>query len=147
MALNTYYPNYNNPYQQTYNPYMQQPQIPQPIQQPQIPQMQQQNSQPSINWISGDREALAYPVAPNNAVALWSQTEPVVYLKQADATGKPSMKIYDLVERTAAVAPAEEKSYATKDELEHLREEVSRLKTEMSKKKAVARRREEEDDE
>lgn len=146
MALNTYYPNYNNPYQQSYNPYMQ-PQIPQPVQQPQMQQMQQQTSQPSINWVSGDREAAAYPVAPNNAVALWSQTEPVVYLKQADATGKPSMKIYDLVERTGTVAPTEEKAFATKDELDHLREEISRLKAEMTKKKAVARRREEEDDE
>ena len=128
MALNTYYPNYNNPYQQQYNPYV-----------------QQQQAQPSICWVNGDREALAYPVAPNNAVALWSQTEPVVYLKQADATGKSSMKIYDLVERTASTE--EEKAYATKDELDRVREEVSRIKSEMARKKIPVKRKEEEDDE
>lgn len=148
MALNTYYPNYNNPYQQTYNPYLQQaPQMVQPVQQPQMPQVQQP-TQPSINWVSGDREAIAYPVAPNNAVALWSQTEPVVYLKQADATGKPSMKIYDLVERTnlPASSSADEKAFATKDELDHLREEVDRLKADLTKKKAAVKHREEDDE-
>ena len=143
-----YYPTYTNPYQPSYNPYLAQAQqMAQPVQQPQMPQMQQQTAQPSINWVSGDREAAAYPVAPNNAVALWSQTEPVVYLKQADATGKPSMKIYDLVERTSVVALAEEKSFATRDELEHLREEVGKLRAELAKKKTPVRRRDEEDDE
>lgn len=142
MALNTYYPTYTNPYQQNYNPYL--AQQTQQIQQPQIPQVQ--TAQPSINWVSGDREAAAYPVAPNNAVALWSQSEPVVYLKQADATGKPSMKIYDLVERTQNVQSAEDKPFATREELEHVREEIGKLRSEMAKKKA-AKRREEEDDE
>ena len=64
-----------------------------------------------------------YPVAPNNAVTLWSQTEPVVYLKQADATGKPTLKVYDLVERPqevsdgAASGGQKTAPYATKDEL------------------------------
>lgn len=144
MALNNYYP-YNNPYQAAYtNPYFQQPQ--QMIQPAQAPQAQQQTAQPSINWVSGDREAAAYPVAPNNAVALWSQSEPVVYLKQADATGKPSMKIYDLVERTQSAAPAgEEKPYATREELERVREEIGSLKSELARRRA--KRREEDDEE
>ena len=63
-----------------------------------------------------------YPVAPNNAVTLWNQNEAVVYLKQADATGKPTLKTYDLVERTQAAPTASDgKSvttpYVTKDEL------------------------------
>ena len=130
MALNTYYPTYTNPFQQQYNPYTQ-------------PQMPQQQTQPSICWVSGDREAAAYPVAPNNAVALWSQTEPVVYLKQADATGKPSMKIYDLVERTSV---EEEKTYATKDELGRIREEIDKIKSEMSSKKKPIKRWEDDDE-
>lgn len=64
-----------------------------------------------------------YPVAPNNAVALWDSSAPSIYLKQADASGKPSMKIYDLVER--AETPQESANaktdkvpaYATKEEL------------------------------
>lgn len=86
------------------------------------PNMQQvpQQAAPSIVWVQSESEAMTYPVAPNNAVTLWDSNAPVVYLKQADASGKPSMKIYDLVERNSrpvqapAVPPVE---YATKDEL------------------------------
>lgn len=114
MAYNPYFP--VNYYQQAY--YQPQPQI-----QPQIQPQQIQPQQSSIIWISGEREAQMYPVAPNNAVTLWSQTEPVVYLKQADATGKPTLKIYDLVERNKSantgISSADDKvpTYATKDEL------------------------------
>ena len=101
MALNNYY-QYPYQYPNTYQP---------------------QAAQPSINWVSGDREASAYPVAPNNAVALWSQSEPVVYLKQADATGKPSMKIYDLVERAQTVT-TEEKTFATREELDRIKKNI-----------------------
>lgn len=67
-------------------------------QQMNVPQIQQQN-QPSIIWVSNEYEAERYPVAPNNAVTLWSTSEPVVYLKQTDPAGKPTITIYDLVER------------------------------------------------
>lgn len=61
-----------------------------------------------------------YPVGPNNAVTLWNQAEPVVYLKQADASGKPTMKVYDLVEREeTGLATSEGKTmdFATKEDL------------------------------
>ena len=88
--------------------------------QPNMQQMPQQQAAPSIVWVQSESEAMTYPVAPNNAVTLWDSNAPVVYLKQADASGKPSMKIYDLVERNsrpvqASVVPPVE--YATKDEL------------------------------
>ena len=95
----------------------------------QIPQVQAQQQQPQSNntsgiiWVSGQQEAQMYPVAPNNAVALWENSGKVIYLKTADATGKPSLRIFDLVERTEltsnASAPQEDKlpDYATKDEL------------------------------
>lgn len=113
------YPYYNNyqQYQPMYQPY--------PVQQQAQPTYQpiQQTPQSSIIWISGEREALAYPVAPNNAVTLWSQSEPVVYLKQADATGKPTLKVYDLVERAQAASNTPDAKdgksieYATKNDL------------------------------
>lgn len=74
----------------------------QPIPQ-QIPQVQPQPAQTggqSMVWVSGEAEAMAYLVAPNSAVALWDSNAPTIYLKQADASGKPSIKVYDLVERT-----------------------------------------------
>lgn len=67
--------------------------------QPNMQQVPQQEA-PSIVWVQNEMEAANYLVAPNSAVTLWDSNAPVVYLKQADASGKPSMKIYDLVERT-----------------------------------------------
>lgn len=92
----------------------------QPMQQPQQFQPQQNPPAPSIVWVQSEQEALNFLVAPNSAVTLWDSNFPVVYLKQADASGKPSMKIYDLVERNSRpaqspVTPPVE--YATKDEL------------------------------
>ena len=70
-------------------------------------------------------------VAPNAAVALWDSTAPAVYLKQADASGKPTLKVYDLVERLASApdtqkAPAAE--YVTRKEFDALAALVSEMK-------------------
>lgn len=116
------YPFYQQPYQ-NYVPYQQY----QPVQQPQLQQAQQPYSpvmnQSGIIWISGLQEAQMYPVAPNSAVSLWEKNGKTIYLKQADATGRPSLKIYDLVER--AETPSDSgngqdvkmPAYATKEEL------------------------------
>lgn len=94
------YPYYYQPYQ-PYQPPMadQLMQLRQNQYQPNMQQVPQQQS-PSIVWVQNEMEAANYLVAPNSAVTLWDSNAPVVYLKQADASGKPSMKIYDLVERT-----------------------------------------------
>ena len=97
-----YYPSYQPTF---YNPYLYQPQT----------QQTQQNT--GIVWISSEREAAMYPVAPNNAVTLWNQNEPVVYLKTADATGKPTLKTYDLVERVEKPVERQAEGFATKEEL------------------------------
>ena len=94
------------------------------------PAQQPQQAQPSIVWVQNEMEAANYLVAPNSAVTLWDSNAPVVYLKQADASGKPSMKIYDLVERNqrpvqAPQAPAVE--YATREQLDALSARVDAL--------------------
>ena len=123
------YPYYYQPYQ-PYQPPMadqltQLRQSYQPMQQP-----QQAPASPSIVWVQSEMEAANYLVAPNSAVTLWDSNSPVVYLKQADASGKPSMKIYDLVERNqrpvqAPQAPAVE--YATREQLDALSARVDAL--------------------
>jgi len=85
----------------------------------------------SIIWVSGDKEAAAYPVAPNNAVTLWDSDAPVIYLKQADASGKPVMKTFDLVERTAA-KPAGDYDSVMKS-ITEMRTEIESLKKEVFK--------------
>lgn len=93
-------------------------------QQPQMPtQMQNQQQNPVANqngiiWISGESEAAMYPIAPNNAVALWEKSGKTIYLKSADATGKPNITVYDLVKRETVEPDGEPKrDYATKEDL------------------------------
>lgn len=92
-----------------------------------------------ILWVGSEMEAQNYPIAPNNAVALWDRSGKTVYLKSADATGKPSMVVYDLTERVLSradgVLPDGGKTtpeYATKaevaDALAQIRAEIKKLK-------------------
>ena len=112
-----YYQQYNNPYQQSYYQ-----QIQQPMAQQQMPNQPTQ-AQVSNVWIYSEAEVAGYPVAPNNAVRRWSANEPVFYLKWADATGKPSVKIYDIVERdnntlsSQSKASEQAEEYAKKSDL------------------------------
>lgn len=120
MAYN-YYPTVY-PYQQNYYPATYQP-IQQPMQQQyqaQMPSVQPSIQQNGIIWVNSGIEAQAYPVAPNAAVTLWSTAEPVVYLKKADASGKPTLITYDLVERKDAPVKQTDiktETYATKEDL------------------------------
>lgn len=145
MAFNPYY---QNPYYPQPMPdnlmQMRQQQMMQPMQQP-MSQPVQQNpiAQGGVQWVSGEQEARGYLIAPNSAVALWDSSAPTVYLKQADASGKPTLKIYDLVERTETAIPAPQGKaveFVTREEFEKLAALVGEMK---GKKK---RRMEEEDD-
>ena len=125
------YPYYGYQPYQPYQPPMadQLMQLRQSQYQPNMQQVPQQQS-PSIVWVQNEMEAVNYLVAPNSAVTLWDSNAPVVYLKQADASGKPSMKIYDLVERSqrpvqAPQVPAVE--YAPLSRLEALEARLNEL--------------------
>ena len=62
---------------------------------PQTPYQQR----PLIDWVVGKASADAYPMAPNGRVMLMDSQEPILYVKTTDPMGRPSMIIYDLVER------------------------------------------------
>ena len=96
-----------------------------------------------VQWVSSEQEARGYLIAPNSAVALWDSTAPTVYLKQSDASGKPTLKIYDLVERAETTRTATQEKgveFVTRKEFDRLAALVGELK---GKKK----RKEDEDDE
>lgn len=123
------YPYYGNPYM----PPMQDnlAQLRQQQMQAIPPMPQNPLPQSGVQWVSGEQEARSWMVAPNAAVALWDSTAPTVYLKQADASGKPTLKVYDLVERIASApdaqkAPAAE--YVTRKEFDALAALVSEMK-------------------
>lgn len=123
-------PIYNQPIGQPISQPMQEPMMrPQYQPAPQMPAYQPQPQQPqnqSIIWIPNEQAANDFIVAPNNAVTLWDMNAPVVYVKKADASGKPTMTTYDLVERAqAAPAPAAPRrdmseEYVTRREFEEL---------------------------
>lgn len=79
-----------------------------------------------IIWVNGKAEADGYLVAPNSAVALWDANNPVIYLRKADSTGKPSTVVYDLVERTDNPVPEQSapqidwSQFITRDQLEDI---------------------------
>lgn len=138
-----------------FNPYYPQPmpdnlmqmrQMQQPQMQPQMQPVQQNPiAQGGVQWVNGEQEARGYLIAPNSAVALWDSSAPTVYLKQADASGKPTLKIYDLVERTETprTAPQEKVvEFVTRKEFDALAALVGELKG--KKKRKVE---EDEDDE
>lgn len=138
-----------------FNPYYQNPYYPQPMPDNLMQMRQQQMMQPApppvpqnpvatggVQWVSSEQEARGYLIAPNSAVALWDSTAPTVYLKQSDASGKPTLKIYDLVERaeTPRTAPqGKGVEFVTREEFDRLAALVGELK---GKKK----RKEDEDD-
>lgn len=106
--------------------------------QPMYPQYQQpaQNTQQNgIIWVQGEAAAKSYLVAPGQTVQLWDSEEKVIYLKSADASGMPSMKVLDYTIRGEAEAKPTE--YATKEDLNALSERIEKLKADLSKKKTV----------
>ena len=139
-----YYPTY------PYGGYQYLPQVPQVQPMPQYSQAASAPAQASqistgILWVGNEQEAQNYPVAPNNAVALWDSSSPVIYLKQADASGKPNIKVYDLKERVdpATEAPKVSANYVDKSELESLKTELKNIKKELT---ALKRKQENDDD-
>ena len=130
MAFTPY--GYQNPYYPQPMPdnlmQMRQQQMPM-MQTPQAPQ--NPIAQGGVQWVSGEQEARNWMIAPNAAVTLWDSTAPTVYLKQADASGRPTLKIYDLVERTEAprTAPQEKGvEFVTRKEFDALAALVSEMK-------------------
>ena len=123
------YPYYGNPYMLPMQDNL--AQLRQQQMQTIPPMPQNPLPQSGVQWVSGEQEARSWMVAPNAAVALWDSTAPTVYLKQADASGKPTLKVYDLVERLASApdtqkAPAAE--YVTRKEFDALAALVSEMK-------------------
>ncbi len=112
-------PAYNSPYQQN----MMQSQMntsPVPVQQDQ--------SGSGMIWVH-ENEVNNYLVAPNSAVALWDIDKPFVYKKEADASGKPSVRIYELVERQSnqQTAPIKAEEYALKADLQNAMARIDEL--------------------
>ena len=155
-------PNYNNSYYQPQQvfypqsgavsdmlmqyktPYQQQPyQMANPVPPPQQPQAQQNSD---IIWVQGEAGAKAYLVAPNNTVTLWDSENSTIYIKSADASGVPSLRILDWVERredekrtTQAHSCQCHENFVSKNDFKEIEDRVNSLQEEVSKLLAGAK--------
>lgn len=95
--------------------------------------MAQQPAQPApqpqsgLIWVQGEAGAKSYMVANGNSVLLMDSESQTFYLKSADASGMPSMRVFDYHERVAqkpqpVPAPAQQPAaeYVTRDEFNAL---------------------------
>jgi len=118
---------YNGGFPATYQPMV--PQYP-------VMQTQQQAPQNGLIWVQGEQAAKSYLVAPNSTVQLWDSEEKVIYLKSADASGMPSMKVLDYTIRGETQETPKE--YATKDELKALADRIKSMESKRWKMKEEA---------
>lgn len=118
---------YTTGFPATYQPMYYTPQYQQPT--------QQQTS--GITWIQGESAAKSYLVAPNNSVVLFDSESQTIYLKSADASGMPSMKVLDYTIRdqtpgtgpvsVSASSAVDLSGYVTKSEFEALKAKIDAL--------------------
>lgn len=131
---------YNNYFPTGYNPYGFQP-VSAPFDGTQQYgqgniQGRQATPQSGLIWVQGEAGAKAYPVAPNTTVQLWDSESQIVYLKSADASGMPSMKILDYTIRDNATnsnalqkqQQVDLSDYVTKEEFEKRISEMMKQK-------------------
>ena len=132
---------FNNGYPVTY------PQMYQPFAQSYTPmQAPNQNLAPvqqnGIIWVQGEAGAKSYLVAPNSTVQLWDSEAQTIYLKSADASGMPTMKVLDYTIRETAkntpktvetVQTDKYTEYATKSEIAAITSEITALKQQIQK--------------
>lgn len=96
-----------------------------------IPQYQpQQNTaqNDTMIWVQGINGAKSYLVAPNSTVRLWDSEAQTIYIKSADSSGMPSMKILDYTVREEQQPQASvienHKEYVTHEELDSFKNEM-----------------------
>lgn len=126
MAYNYPYqtPYYQPNYQQNYQP--------------------QNNQQSGLIWVQGEAGAKSFLVAPNTTVQLWDSEKQRIYLKSADASGMPSMKVLDYtIQDSTGSAPVvsavqnEPVQYVAREEFDALKTQISGLKKQIEKLKKV----------
>ena len=86
-----------------------------------------QYNQSNRIWVQGEAGAKSYLVAPNSSVDLWDSEKNTIYIKSADATGLPTIKIIDYTVRQPLDAKPKVE-YATKSDLDELRKELRSIK-------------------
>ena len=101
-------------------------------------QMPQPNTA-GIIWIQGEAGAKSYMVAPNTTAVLFDSESQTIYLKSADATGMPSIRVLDYTIRdntpkTPGNAVLQHKGdYPTREEFDALKSQINALEKKLGK--------------
>jgi hypothetical protein len=108
--------------------------------QPFYPQAMNQQSSSQLIWVQGEAGAKSYMVAPGNTVALWDSEAQTIFLKSADASGMPSMRVLDYTIREDAARPlkmAPQSDYATKDDVVSIQKQIDEIRANLGRRKGV----------
>ena len=96
-------------------------------------------------WIQGVESAKAFQVAPNSTVVLWDSEQQCCYIKSADASGMPSMRILDYTIRSEAPRTAQNALYGnntdipTRQDLNAMQGQIDALKEQIERLGGVER--------
>lgn len=109
---------YKQPYQTQYAP-------------PQNPVMQtaQAFAQPQspMQWVQGEAAAKAWNVPPGGSAVLWDTEAPLIYIKSADQTGMPQMRVLQWSEYHPVQQSAPAGEYAPMEAVRTLEDKISAL--------------------
>lgn len=104
------------------------------------PNYQLQQAQPVQNnqgiiWVTGEAGAKAYLVAPNTTVQLWDSESQTIFVKSADASGMPSMKVLEYkIKGNTPESPINERrgEFATKEDIYALQNKYAEIERKLA---------------
>lgn len=79
---------------------------------------QPQPSVPGMIWVLGESEARSYPVAAGSTVVLWDRDTPTIFIKSADASGIPSLRVLEWKDKEKTAQEPQAGEYLTRKEFE-----------------------------
>ena len=119
-------------------------------------QSQQAPQQSGITWVDGVSSAKAYPVANGTSILLMDSNENAFYIKSADQSGMPSIRVFDYSERVIAQNPQPQAAqvpeqtsetpeidlsgYVTKEELKKVATDIEKKIDSLSSPKTTTRK-------
>ena len=129
---------YNNYFPMGYQPQIYPQNYPQAYPQQNFQPQNNQNS--GVTWVQGIEGAKAHPVGAGQSVLLMDSDSDCMYLKSADQTGMPTLRIFDYKERTNTPPEAKNddlSAFATKDDLSlyATKDELKKAISDIKKKK------------
>lgn len=96
--------------------------------QPQVTQVQPQQETSTLNWVQGEAGAKSYMVRPGSSVILMDSEKDYFYIKAADVSGMPSLRVFEYKE--VGVQPQVSQpigDYVNRNEFEQFKLEIQQM--------------------